>query len=181
MQIALIAGSNRKDAASTRLLRYIARRLEQGGSAAILLELHVMPLPLFVPDEEADHPNVHHLIETVRAADGLVIATPEYHGSVSGVLKNALDYLDVAHVEGKPVLVASTAGGALGVSSLTHLQAIIRNLHGLNCPEWISLGGDSQRFAPDELPQDLGVLERVDAALASFLALLRNCRSQMAG
>lgn len=173
-----IAGSNRTDATSTKLLRYMARRLTDAGAGVHFFDLRVQPLPFYSPDpgEAPDHPNVSRLLAAVGAADGLVIGSPEYHGSVSGVLKNALDFVGSAHVSGKPVLSVSSSGGAVGVSSLTQLQAIIRNLHGINCPEWISLGGPNRQFGPDGAPVDVKIRERVERALKLFVTLAHRLR-----
>jgi NAD(P)H-dependent FMN reductase len=85
---------------------------------------------------------MQRLLEEVKDGDGLVLVTPEYHGSISNALKNALDYITQDQVSGKTVLSVSSAGGSFEVSSLTHLQTIIvpTNLHGINCSEWISIG-----------------------------------------
>lgn len=171
MNIILLAGSNRQDASSTKLLRYMEKKLQARGYSVTLFDLWESPVPYYSPDEESAHPNVQRLTAEVDRADGLVIATPEYHGSVSGVLKNALDYLHDGVVGGKPVLSVSAAGGPVGVGSLTQLQGIVRNLHGINCPEWISLGGDQQRFEADGSPANAQTRTRVERALKSFVAL----------
>lgn len=173
MNILLLAGSNRQDASSTKLLRYMERRVQARGYAATLFDLRETPVPFYSADEEIAHPNVRRLLASVGEADGIVIATPEYHGSVSGVLKNALDYLHADVAGGKPVLSVSASGGPVGVSSLTQLQGIVRNLHGINCPEWISIGGDQQRFEADGSPANAQTRTRVERALESFVALTR--------
>lgn len=173
MKITLIAGSNRKDAASTNLLRYIERVLTTNHVSVELIDLLELPLPLYSPDAERLHPNVMTLQRAVAEADGLILATPEYHGSVSGALKNALDYLNGSQVGGKPVLSVSSAGGPLGVSSLTHLQTIVRNLHGINCPAWISIGYGSNSFGSDGAPSDEGVRSRVQDVVSSLVELTK--------
>ncbi|PJN51625.1 hypothetical protein PAEVO_47170 [Paenibacillus sp. GM2FR] len=173
MKIVMIAGSNRAGATSTFLLRYIGRLLQGHQISVTCIELKELELPLYSPDNEELNPNVQYVLEMVKSADGLILATPEYHGSISGVLKNALDYMNASHVSGKPVLSVSSAGGPVGVSSLTHLQSIIRNLHGVNSPEWISIGAGSHGFDPDGVPLDAGMRERVEGAVEKFLDLTR--------
>lgn len=172
-----IAGSPRKQATSTKLLRYMARQLTDTGAGVRFIDLSAHPLPFYSPDLElSDEPYVARLLAAVSEADGLVIGSPEYHGSVSGLLKNALDFVGSSHVSGKPVLSVSSAGGAVGVSSLTHLQAIVRNLHGINCPEWISLGGAARQFGPDGAPLDTKIRERVERALRLLVVLSQRLR-----
>jgi len=170
MNIVLLAGSNRKDASSTKLLRYMRERLKARGVEAAWIDVYESPLPMFSPDDEETHPNARRLIAAVQGADALVLGTPEYHGSISGALKNALDYLGASDVGGKPVLSVSSSGGAVGVSSLTHLQHIVRGLHGINCPEWVSIGG-RQWFGADGAPADDGMRARVERALDQLVAL----------
>ncbi|GIQ67860.1 NAD(P)H-dependent oxidoreductase [Xylanibacillus composti] len=169
MKCVLIAGSNRRQASSTLLLRYMAKRLQEKGHEAEVLELFQLKLPLYSPDDDyAGNREVAALDKSVADADAIILATPEYHAGMSGVLKNALDFLEKSHFSGKPVLLASSAGGAVGVSSLSQMQTIIRNLHGLVSPEWVSLGGDARQFGDDGEPAASGVKERVERALEAF-------------
>ncbi|MCR2804376.1 NADPH-dependent FMN reductase [Paenibacillus soyae] len=171
MKVTLIAGSNRANASSTNLLRYVESLLEAQQIAVHFIDLSELQLPLFSPDNWDFHPNVKHVLEAIVDGDGLILATPEYHGSVSGALKNALDYITGNQVAGKPVLSVSSAGGPLGVSSLSHLQTIVRNLHGINCPEWISIGYGMNTIGPDGTPLDEGMKERVRNTVNSFVGL----------
>jgi azobenzene reductase len=173
MKITMIAGSNRKNATSTQLLSYIAKKLKQLDVHVEMIDLRHLPLPLFSPDDKEIHPNAAYLRQTVKDADGLIFATPEYHGSLSGVLKNALDYLNSDLVSGKVVLSISSAGGPLAISSLTHLQTIVRNLHGINCPEWISLGYDAHSFDEEGIPTNEKIIQRVDNSLQQLLMMTK--------
>ncbi|PWV90637.1 azobenzene reductase [Paenibacillus cellulosilyticus] len=174
MQIVIIAGSNRQGATSTKVADYAGKRLAQQGHQVRLFDLHAQPLPLYSPDLNAGASEpAAALQQAMLAADAVILATPEYHGSFSGVLKNALDFLGQSHFSGKTVLSISTAGGPVGVSSLQQLQAIIRNLHGINSPEWISVGG-SQREAFEQggdFENHAGIYDRIHRALDTFADL----------
>ncbi len=173
MKVTLIAGSNRANATSTSLLRYVESLLKAQQISVAFIDLAQLQLPLFSPDNWEFHPNVRHVLEAIADGDGLILATPEYHGSLSGALKNALDYVTAGQVAGKAVLSVSSAGGPLGVSSLTHLQSIVRNLHGINCSEWISIGSGSHSFGSDGRPVDEEVSNRVQNGVSSFVNLTR--------
>ncbi|MBB3130599.1 NAD(P)H-dependent FMN reductase [Paenibacillus rhizosphaerae] len=172
MKMTLIAGSNNSGSVSTRLLRYLESLLVSDGITVSFVDIRELQLPLYSP-ESGQNPGALRLQNEIVNADALIVATPEYHGSISGALKNALDYLTPGHVEGKPVLSVSSAGGPLGISSLTHLQTIVRNLHGVNCAEWISVGYGSNDFAPDGVPLDAGVRERAAAVLGQLIKMTR--------
>ncbi|WP_027084609.1 NADPH-dependent FMN reductase [Cohnella panacarvi] len=149
MKIAFLTGSNRKGASSTILAKSMAERMERMHVQASVFDLAEWQLPIYSPDSDySNHDGVQRMSRFMMEADGIVLSTPEFHGSISGALKNALDYLGQAHFADKPVLSIGSAGGPVGVSSLTQLQAIVRNLHGINCPHWISIGGDGRaRYA----------------------------------
>jgi azobenzene reductase len=176
----MIAGSNREGATSTYLLLYIERLLKAQNISVSFVDLRELHLPLYSPDSQELHPNAQRLLETVADADGLILATPEYHGSVSGMMKNALDYMNASHVSGKPALSVSSAGGPMGVSSLSHLQSIVRNLHGVNSPEWISIGYGHLSLDPDGHPLDEGIRDRVGSAVGKFVDLTRMLTARLA-
>ncbi|CAG7624768.1 NADPH-dependent FMN reductase [Paenibacillus allorhizosphaerae] len=175
MNIVIIAGSNRKASTGTRLTEYAERVMRQAGHHVTLFDLYRTPLPFYSPDDShEEHAGLKQLKQLLKAADAVVLATPEYHGSVSGVLKNALDHLGSEHFGGKPVLSVSSSGGAVGVSSLQQMQAIVRNLHGINCPEWISIGGSQRRFfeaGQDSYEVGQEIDDRIHRVLRSFLEL----------
>ncbi|MGU3473595.1 NADPH-dependent FMN reductase [Paenibacillus sp. D51F] len=194
MNIAVIAGGNRINSTSTLLLRYMEKELSKQDIEVTFIDLHKLPLPLYSADQpgvtqklqlpiftspetmEYFESNVKQLVAAAQNADGIILGTPEYHGSFSGTLKNGLDYLGSAQFEGKPVLVASSAAGAVGVSSLTQLQTVVRNLHGINCTEWVSIGGDSRNFGEDGEPEQDKVKQRVLYALEHLTRLVRQLR-----
>ncbi len=114
-----ISGSLRKDSLNTALLRAAATLLPEGHSLEIA---SIADIPLYDGDvESAGLPApVAALKERVVAAQGLVLATPEYNNSVPGVLKNAIDWLsrpgkDIPRVFGdKPVALMGASSGAGG-------------------------------------------------------------------
>ena len=174
--------TNRSGSTSTRLAKYIVAEFRRQGVQADLYDLHRDPVPFYSPDEaQDDHAGLLRLKRMAADADGFVLASPEYHGSISGVLKNALDHLGKEHFTGKPVLSATSSGGPVGISSLLQLQAMVRNLHGVNCPEWISIGGEQRKLFetdPEGYLPEHAVLDRIHNALHGFLDLLRRVRGQ---
>ena len=94
IKIVGLGGSLKPGSASALALSEALRGAEEGGASVELLELHVLDLPMFVPDREPA-PSVRRLIESVSAAAGLIWSSPVYHGSMSGAFKNALDWLEL--------------------------------------------------------------------------------------
>lgn len=135
-----ISGSLRAGSANTAVLR-AARELTPEG---VTLELHDLgDLPLYDDDLRRDgFPEpVARLRRALAAADAVVLASPEYNHSFTGVLKNALDWVSrppEPPLRGKPVAVLGAASGGFGtVRAQLHLRQVLRALdaHTLNRPE----------------------------------------------
>lgn len=88
-------------------------------------------LPLYDWDKEDEYPSVAQALkDKIAAADGIIIATPEYNRSVPGVLKNAIDWLSRPYgknsFEKKPVLVAGVSSGKIGTAvAQSHLRQMM--------------------------------------------------------
>jgi FMN reductase len=106
------------------------------------------------------------MIEAVRKADGILLATPGYHGTVSGMVKNAIDYLEELSVdtrpylEGRPVgLIVTAFGHQAANSSMTTLRTIAHALRG-----WPTPFGAALKVGPDSFDQNGDLLDGDSAA-----------------
>ncbi len=114
-----IIGSLRQGSYSALALKEAVNRVQALGATVDLLDLREMQLPFCNGgDEYPDYPDVDILREKVKAADALILATPEYHGSVSGVMKNALDLMSFEHLSGKVTGMISVLGGQSNSNAL---------------------------------------------------------------
>jgi FMN reductase len=96
-------------------------------------------------------------------ADGFILGSPEYHGSISGVLKNALDFIGARELEGKFVALVGTAGGALGATNtLNTLNIICRTLHAWPLPSMPSVPQSYMAFNPDGTLKDEKLQKRLE-------------------
>ncbi len=126
MKIAMLVGSLRQDSLNMQLALTIQERYKDKLDIDIL---DLRSLPHFDQDLELDPPEVVKGFKAaIAAADGVIIATPEYNWSVPGVLKNALDWAsrgDKVFV-GKPVMTVGATPGVLGtVRAQLHLREIL--------------------------------------------------------
>lgn len=131
MKIVTLSGSLRAGSINSALLQTFASLAPPG---MIVVAANIGVLPLFNPDlEKALPPAVAQLHAGVSAADALVIASPEYAHGVSGVIKNALDWLvGLESFAGKPVAVLNAAPRAHHADealreTLTTMAAVIVN------------------------------------------------------
>jgi len=113
-------------------------------------------LPIFDPRPGEATREQMELVEAVREADGIIIASPGYHGSISGVIKNALDTLELTgrdaqpYLSSKPVGTIITAAGAqAGGTTLMALRAIIHALRGWPTPFGAALNAANDLFDGD--------------------------------
>lgn len=124
-KIAVIIGSVREGRSSDRLAKWVANEARKSADVEILdLKNYPMPFmdeaisPRYNPDRQPK-PEVKKWLDKLAEFDGYVLVTPEYNRSTSGVLKNALDYLDY-QMEQKPVALVGhgSTGGAQAVGNL---------------------------------------------------------------
>jgi FMN reductase len=136
-----INGSLRPGSYSKQALEIALKQADQLGARIELLDLQVLKLP-FCSGAKAypEYPDVEYLQSAVANADGLILATPEYHGSVSGVLKNALDLLSFDQLAGKVTAAISILGGQANSNALNDLRLITRWVHAWMIPEQIAIG-----------------------------------------
>jgi chromate reductase, NAD(P)H dehydrogenase (quinone) len=145
-----ISGSLRKSSYNTAALR-VAQTLAPDGVWIEIFDL--APLPLYNEDVKAVGfpPVVQELRDKIKAADALLFATPEYNYSMSGVLKNAIDWAsrppDQPFNE-KPVAIMGASPSALGTGRAQyHLRqsCVFLNMHVLNKPE-VMIAAAQTRF-----------------------------------
>lgn len=167
-----IAGSLRASSASCQVLEFVIRLIQNAGIHADVFDLRVRKLPFCSGDKDDPYtafPDVHALRRAVADCHALILATPEYHGSVSGVLKNALDLLDFEHLEGKVVAGICTLGGPQNSNSLNDLRRIVRWCHAWMIPEQVAVGWARQALSGGRL-NDEGLTARL-SELANRLVL----------
>lgn len=121
MCITLIAGSNRPDAQSSRVAEYLAQRLQALGAETDIIDLASEPLPLW-PTEAADSP-WPGFAEKLRAAQAVVVITPEWHGMACPALKNLFLYAGRRELAHKPGLLVAVSGGQGGAYPIAEMRS----------------------------------------------------------
>ncbi len=174
VNILAISGSLRSSSFNTAALR-AAMELAPSGMS---IELHdIGDLPLYNDDVRAQGfpPPAQRLRERIKAADGVLFATPEYNYSVPGVLKNAIDWASrppEQPFDGKPIAIMGTSPGVLGTARAQyHLRQcfVFLNGHVLNRPE-VMIGGATGRFDAAGKLTDQATRDFLAAMLVAFKA-----------
>jgi chromate reductase len=173
-----IVGSLRKDSYNRFALK-AAQELVPDGAVLNLVELH--GIPVFDQDTEMALPAaVLEFKRQILAADAILFATPEYNYSVSGVLKNAIDWASRPYGEsawtGKPAAMMGASTGSLGTARAQyHLRQILVTLDMpvVNQPE-VMIGDASQRFDPDGRLTDEPTRQFIQKLLGALVQLAKS-------
>jgi len=174
IKLVAFCGSLRKGSFNRQALQAFIERLPQGASA----ETIEIDWPLYNADIQAQGfpAPVQAAQQKLLAADGIVFASPEYNYSVSGVLKNAIDWLSRMTPQpfaGKPMVVFGASGGPLGTArSQYHLRQMMVFLDGrfVNRPE-VMIGAAPSKFADGKFTDEVGAKLLTDLGAALALAV----------
>ncbi len=155
-KILAFAGSTRKESFNKKLAQAAAELARKAGAEVTYIDLNDYPLPLYDGDLEESEglPEAAAKLKRLMADhDGLLLASPEYNGSVTGVLKNTIDWLSrPGAVEGSvfhgktALLLSASPGGLGGLRGLVHVRAILTNLGVLVLPGQHAIGGAHKEF-----------------------------------
>jgi len=141
-KILALAGSTREDSYNKKLVKEAAEIARQSGATVTVIDLKDFSMPFYDSDSEKNEgmpANAKKLRDLMISSEGIIIASPEYNGSLSAVLKNALDWASRSE-DGSPsrdafkgkkfALISASMGPGGGSRGLAHLRAIIENVGG---------------------------------------------------
>ena len=181
-RILAFAGSLRKGSFNKKLCRLAAKEVEDVGADITVVDLADLNLPLYnADDEEANGlpPGAKKMKQLMIDHDALLIVSPEYNSSITGPLKNAIDWAsrpeegDVASLvayRGKVAALLSASPGALGgLRGLVHLRSILGNIQVLVIPEQFALSKAHEQFDEQDQLKDAKHLESVKTVVQSLV------------
>lgn len=148
MNVLLVCGSIAKKSHTRGLLVHLENLLKKKGVETVFWDLQSKPLPIALPEYHQDpmqNPDqtVKKFVSEVDGANAFVLGTPLYHGSYSGVLKNALDNLYYDAFRNKPVALVSNGSSLRGTSTpCEHLRSVVRTLYGYALQSQIITGSE---------------------------------------
>ena len=146
-----LCGSLHENSATRYALEVALSAAAESGARTVLADLRDYNLPFAgLAHDPETFPDVARLSDQLRSAQAILWGTPEYHGSYSGVLKNALDLMGFDEFEGKMIGLIGVAGGSIGaIHALDHLRSVGRQLHAWVLPQQVSVARAHGAFAPD--------------------------------
>ena len=165
----MIVGLGGSLARSSTSRAALQRALEgaAAGAETHLLDLRELDLSMYDPDDEPGEAAAE-LIESCYAADGLIWSSPLYQGTISGALKNALDWLhvlgrrDPPYLHDKVIGLISAAGGTQGLQAINTMEFAVRALRGWAVPYVVPVASAARVFEASGAIKD----ESVEAQLS---------------
>ena len=148
-----IGGATKMQSSAEKALKYALSLAEVEGADTELFDGPSVHLPMYAAESGGRPPEVRRLLEALRRAHGVIISTPCYHGSVSGLLKNALDYVeDLAqdphpYFDGRAVgLIVCGSGWQSTAITLSALRSIVHALRGWPTPMGVAINTVNKTF-----------------------------------
>ena len=156
MKVVIITGSVRTGRQTQKAAQYLQKELEIRAIETAIIDLAEYSLPIMEEriSRNPEAPSAAlEISEKLKAADAIVLVTPEYHGSFSGVLKNALDYFGPEFSK-KVVGVVTVSGGRMGgINASVQLQHVILSMGAFPLPQKLLVGEIQNAFDDALNPQ----------------------------
>jgi FMN reductase len=165
-----IGGTTRPQSSTDRALRLALQAAEAAGARTLIFDgTFLSRLPHYIPGHPDRNSEQREFVDAVRRAGGLIVASPGYHGGVSGLVKNALDLLEDlrdderSYLDGRAVgCVVNAAGWQAAMCTLAALRSIVHALRGWPTPFGATLNTTEKIFDASGVCLD----EKVAAQLA---------------
>ena len=181
LHVLLVAGSPRRKSSTSALLRFVADELARAGCVVDILDLAEEPLAHFNPDTTYTAAHYGPLRARVHRADAIVLGTPDYHGSLSGALKNFLDHF-WQEFTGK-LFATIVASHEKGLTVTDQLRTIARQCYAWSLPYGVAFADPDDvkdgRIVSPALQRRLEMLVRDLRVYGALLAHQR--RADLAG
>jgi FMN reductase len=162
-----LGGSIARVSRSRAALQVALAGAAEAGAETKLLDLRELDLPMFDPDDDEPGRAASELIEACHAADGLLWSSPLYQGTISGALKNALDWLrplgdrDPPFLHDKVVGLISAAGGTQGLQAINTMEFAIRALQAWAVPYVVPVATAARVFDREGRTHDQAVEQQL--------------------
>lgn len=175
-----IGGSTNAVSVTSLLLRdCLDASADLGARTVAFTGEHLAGLPIYAANDDGPAPGAAALVAAVRAADAVIIATPGYHGGMSGLVKNAIDHLESLREDERPyldgravgVIVAASGWQACG-TTLVSVRSAIHALRGWPTPFGVTVNSAEQHLDADGLfdERTAGALRILATQLTDFAA-----------
>ena len=182
VRVAAILGTGRPGNVTSKVLALAVDELSGNPEVRVTwIDPAKMELPF--PGQSGDFPDRERLQAAIREADGLIFATPEYHGSYAAAMKLVIENLGFPSVlAGKPAALIGAASGAIGaVKALEHLRSVLSHVGAIVLPGPVSVAGVHKVFDAEGRCLDEAVARRTRKLAANLLDYVERSTCPRAG
>jgi len=151
-----LGGTTRTGSSSELALRFALQAAERAGAKTAIVAGPALDIPMYSPERTDRSAAAMELISLLRSSHGVIVSSPGYHGSISGLVKNALDYVEdmrgdeAVYFDGRAVgCVASAHGWQATGSTLAALRSIAHALRGWPTPVGVAINTSTKVFDAD--------------------------------
>ena len=149
LRIMGLSGSYGKSTKNGMLVDLALKKAKELGAEISFWDLTEQPLPLVGAEGSWSDPVTKKFQEEASNCHGFLVSSPEYHGTMSGVMKNTFDWVYEKHVGGKIFGLMSTLGGMENSNTLNDMRIMIRWLHGIAVTRQLAIGHVKDAFDED--------------------------------
>ena len=168
LRIVALGGSTKPMAASERALRIAAQAATDAGAEVTFVTGRSLLVPIYDTETTERTAETIAIVEALRSADGVIIASPGYHGSFSGLVKNALDYAEDLRHDDPPALedravglIAVAHGWQTAVGTLNQLREVVHALRGWPAPLGVAVNDSAGLIGDDADTTDPAVVRQL--------------------
>jgi FMN reductase len=171
-----LGGTLRARSSTERALRYCLESVQRQGGEARMFAGPDLELPMYEPQSLARTPAALELVKALRDADAVVVASPGYHGAISGLVKNALDYIEDLREDPRVYLdntpwgcISCAYGWQAAVGTLGQLRSIGHALRAWPTPLGVAINSAEQIWSDSGELADGPVRDQLDLLAGQLL------------
>src|SRR5580658_9410829 len=186
-----IGGTTRPGSSSEKALRYALKLAAAEGADVELFDGVNINLPMYAPESAERSEGAQRMVAALRRANGVILSTPCYHGSISGLVKNALDYTEDMSTDAEPYLDGRAVGlivcghgwQSTGVV-LSAFRSIVHALRGWPTPMGVAINTQVERFDEEgagigeQAARQMGIMVAQVIEFARLRSLLASLTSE---
>ena len=184
--ILVIGGSTRPDSSGELAARIAGRGAEKAGADVLYILGRDLMLPIYDTETPERTAQAKALIEAMRSCDGIIVVSPGYHGGISGMIKNALDYAEDMNRDQRVYLdgcafgsIAVAYGAQATVTTLHQLRQVAHALRAWPTPLGGSINSATTSLKPGEEDESaVALLETIGRQVAEFAMMRRTHSTQ---
>jgi FMN reductase len=182
-----IGGTLRLGSSTERAVAICLAEAAREGARTVLVKGVDLLFPHYNPDDVSRTEQAKNFVELIRQCDGLIVGSPGYHGSISGLIKNALDYAedlrsdDRAYLDGRAVGCIATGAGWQSIgSTIVALRSVVHALRGWPSPLAVGINTSTKTFDSEGVCLDQNIEQQL-ATVGQQVVTFARAFSERAG